>query len=393
MTALLLMQFSGERVLRGFGNNNNNNNNNALTRRSHDDSSSSSSSSSSNHDTHEADQKALKQLRSKLKKAKRQNTLLSEELAARGTPTPPPTFRIHLCVFTYNRLKGLRRLLQSLDTADYDGDAVDMTIFYDKLKKDAVDDGTADFVSSFRWKHGDLKVHRRESNAGLKVSIMEAWYPHAGDDRYGVFFEDDIEASPLWYRFAKAGILEYRGKDPKLLGVSLFRPIHDELTEKGMKFNTHNKPYLLQQPCSWGAVYFPGPWRRFRDWYHNEGSLGDATTKSHGIPRISSNTWGSKSSWKKYLIKYMWENGLYMVYPNLPDAKVFATNHLMKGEHPTPKRDLFELPLLTQGDYDGAKAEGVDLLQTPPLEELAAYDLAVRKVAGYEEIPQHDVVW
>ena len=75
-------------------------------------------------------------------------------------------------------------------------------------------------------------------------------------------------------------------RNPKLMGLSLYRPVHDELTEKFFTVDNNNVPFAFQQPCSWGAVWFPGPWRYFRNWM-------SAQTTDPRITefRISSNSW------------------------------------------------------------------------------------------------------
>eukprot|EP01064_Diplonema_japonicum_P002818 TRINITY_DN11818_c0_g2_i1.p1 TRINITY_DN11818_c0_g2~~TRINITY_DN11818_c0_g2_i1.p1 ORF type:complete len:398 (+),score=94.96 TRINITY_DN11818_c0_g2_i1:297-1490(+) len=336
--------------------------------------------------------KDLKKAQKTLKKQSKAGKQVDNERERKETPPEKSKqdYTVQINVFTYNRLKGLKRLWKSLVESDYLGHEVPLTIFFDK--KEAPRDDTENWIRKISWPHGPLRIHRREQNVGLKKSIMEAWYPTGDDDTYGVFFEDDIEASPLWYLWVDSALKEYgKDKNSKLLGVSLYRPIHDELTAKSMKqLNTNGDPFLLQQPCSWGAVYFPRPWRKFRDWYIEKGHETDPVTKGHGLPYISSNTWSAKSSWKKYLIKYMYEKGLFMVYPNTPDKTVLTTNHLMKGEHPTPKRELFELPLLTKDVYEEHMQSGTNILRAPRLDSLKAYDIAVRDVGTFEGMPNYD---
>ena len=327
--------------------------------------------------------------------------------------------RLSIFVFTFKRLDGLRRLLDSLNNAHYNGENdIALNLFIDFPKKSHAakastnrgDDGTRNFVSSFRWRHGPLRIHRRMQNAGLKRSIMEAWYP-TQDDECGAFFEDDIEVSPYWYAWAQAGIKQYMGHHERLLGISLYRPIYDELSKNTCTVDNDFSAFALQQPCSWGAVYFPAPWRQFREWYDEFVLVeGDEDKKGRKITvqvttadghHPSSNTWASSSSWKKYLIKLMSDHGWFMVYPNLPDRMVYATNHLMQGEHKTPPRELFELPLLTQAkaaQYGFLQSNGeVDfdkMQQTLPdkLSSLQTFDVLFRRVeGGVDALPGHNV--
>lgn len=324
--------------------------------------------------------------------------------------------RYRVVVFTYLRPDGLRRILKSLAEARYPKAAtVSLSILVDSPKKkqkgaSAHDTSAAnsqaraetlDVVRNFHWPHGPLTIHRREVNVGLKKNILESWYPPAagssadggtGEEEMCALFEDDIEVSPFWFDWVTAAVDRYYFEQSieikeKLLGISLYRPIHDELSRKGCVVDNNHQPFLLQQPCSWGALYFPSAWRRFRDWYDEfEATSADPVVVTARGGEPDSNTWPRSSSWKKYLIKFMHEQGLAMVYPNLPASAVFATNHLMKGEHPLPNRKLFELPLL---DEKGARQiwndyrsdEGVNgkrLIEPdslPSLEDLKKFDV------------------
>eukprot|EP00758_Cryptobia_borreli_P005284 Tbor_TRINITY_DN4817_c0_g1::TRINITY_DN4817_c0_g1_i1::g.1274::m.1274 len=333
---------------------------------------------------------------------------------------------LRIVVFTYNRVQGLKRLLRSLNDAHYNhihnelrvsaGDLlypatvgkVSLTIYLDhpKEKDKGNIDGTRDFLDNeFVWPHGDVTVHHRERNVGLKRNIMEAWYPtprHLTGNRatpreFCAFFEDDTEVSPQWFRWVdqalktyvpemlllpKDSIIQRNSKPSKLLGLSLFRPIKDELSNRLVPIDTDGNPFILQQPCSWGAVYFPDQWLMFRQWYRG-------LPKSYS-PRVydpdkginpSSNTWATESSWKKYLIQFMYIKGMYMIYPNLPQNYVLSTNHLMKGEHITPERKYFELPIYAMNQLDkkdGATSHDSELLKFAPVEQLRCFDIMFR---------------
>jgi len=77
----------------------------------------------------------------------------------------------------------------------------------------------------------------------------------------------------------------------------------------------------------------------------------------------------------------MYDLGWFMVYPNLPDHLVLATNHLMKGEHKLPPRDKFELPLLEDDPPDLEK-----LLHVPPLSSMHVFNAKVERVEGREAL-------
>ena len=71
------------------------------------------------------------------------------------------------------------------------------------------DGGTAEWLlgeneTRFRWKHGPVTINRRVENAGLKNSVLEAWYPRYNAVECVAFFEDDIEVLPYWYSFTLA---------------------------------------------------------------------------------------------------------------------------------------------------------------------------------------------
>ena len=339
-------------------------------------------------------------------------------------------YRMRIVVFTYNRLEGLKQLIFSLLKADYPDDAktaraISLHIFMDYPKKSLlakagpngrpsqVLDNTRAFLAALRWPHGPLEIHRREGNVGLKKSIMEGWYPT--EDSLGVpatdstrhptvvpefcaFFEDDIEVSRDWFSWSNAAIRRYAGvgdvddavrakRDPKMLGLSLFRPIKDELSGRKAVVENGNAPFILQQPCSWGAVYFPWLWREFRDWYSDLPPQYDPELVDPSDPSIrpSSNTWDTASSWKKYLIQRMHTLGWFMVYPNPPGTAVLSTNHLLKGEHPTPPRKFFELPL-----YETHQDDGALLRNLPPLEDLDAFDVMFApKGKGPRNLPNY----
>lgn len=203
------------------------------------------------------------------------------------------------------------------------------------------------------------------------TSIVESWYP-LNDDTYGVLLEDDVEVSPLFYSWLKFTILHYRygtkamrRKTERLYGISLYQPKNIELRPEGRrKFDAHKLlddlglpstlPYLSQIPCSWGAIYFPEHWREFHQFLAIRLSEATLDLADPIVPNIRSNRW--PNSWKRYLIELVYLGGYSMLYPNYKDFKSLSTNHLEQGTHvkdesqAQKRRDLFEVPLLSEVD-------------------------------------------
>lgn len=202
-------------------------------------------------------------------------------------------------------------------------------------------------------------------------SIVESWYP-ANNDTYGVFLEDDVEVSPLFYSWLKFTILYYRygplgarAQSERLFGISLYQPKNIELRPEGRRsFDVHSLfedmalpptiPYLSQIPCSWGAVYFPEHWREFHDFLGLR--LGEVALdlSAYIVPDIRSNRW--PRSWKRYIIELVYLRGYTMLYPNYEAFRSLSTNHLELGTHvrdsaaARQRRELFEVPLLQEND-------------------------------------------
>ena len=84
-----------------------------------------------------------------------------------------------------------------------------------------------DFVDGFVWKFGDKIVHYRTENVGLQAQWLESWWP-SDDNEFAFVVEDDLEVSPLYYKFLKGLILEYYYNEsnysPWIYGASLQRP-------------------------------------------------------------------------------------------------------------------------------------------------------------------------
>ena len=211
-----------------------------------------------------------------------------------------------------------------------------------------------EFAASFAWPHGPVDVRARHSQGGLINAIIEGWYPRSDDREWAFFLEDDIEVSRMFFRWAQNGRAVCEN-DALCIGVSLYSPMLNELVWPKTVLTSKLREadaapaYTAQVPCSWGAVYKPGPWRTFRRWaahqprehkYGGDLNLGRAS--------------GWAASWKRYLLELMLVKDWTLLYPFVNNEHAgYSTNHLELGEHIKKhddkghRREQYELPLLT----------------------------------------------
>lgn len=146
-------------------------------------------------------------------------------------------FSLIIKVLTFNRLNSLTRCLTSLSKAHYHPDhPVHLHIFVDHFPNQTQSDvdlklqeslGILRFVDGFQWKWGQKVVHYRTTNVGLQAQWLEAWWP-TSDDEFAFVVEDDLELSPLFFKYLRALILNYyynaSNFSPIVYGASLQRP-------------------------------------------------------------------------------------------------------------------------------------------------------------------------
>ncbi|KAK4703305.1 hypothetical protein P7C70_g2908, partial [Phenoliferia sp. Uapishka_3] len=295
--------------------------------------------------------------------------------------------KIDITVITNDRPASLHRLLTALQDAHYFGDEISLSI---NLEQTA-DRLTQRLVDDFSWDFGTVTLRHRIILGGLMPAIVESWYP-ASNDTYGVFLEDDVEVSPMFYSWLKFTILQYRYYTPmrerssRLFGVSLYQQRNIELRPEGRQpFDAHKLffslsmpstlPYLSQIPCSWGAAYFPEVWREFHAYLALRLSETALPISDTIVPEIRSNKW--PRSWKKYFIELVYMRGYVMLYPNYADFASFSNNHLEKGTHihvsavDEKRKRQFDVPLMDRNGSILDLPEG----RLPPWDALPVIDL------------------
>ncbi|KAI8100256.1 hypothetical protein M9434_007217 [Picochlorum sp. BPE23] len=124
----------------------------------------------------------------------------------------------------------------------------------------------------------------------------------------------------------------------------------NQLTGKAVRVPDSVSFRLYQQAQSWGAIMSAKQWLEFVHF--------TATLQGEFDPNITeiaygSNNWDKHSSWKKFLLYYMFYSEKYMVYPTFPDNTSITTHHVEASEHfpvrPSAERLRMELrPRLLQ---------------------------------------------
>ena len=240
-----------------------------------------------------------------------------------------------IVVIAYNRIEPMKRLLKSVEAAEYPfATDVNLVISIDRAK-DGSNEDVVKAANDFVWSHGEKQIIYREENYGLKRHVLTC-----GDlsETYGsvILLEDDLYVSPSFYRFALEA-LTFVSEDNRIGGVSLYNH----------RFNVHvREPFEAIDDCSdnwyfqfassWGQAFTAGQWRSFKAWLEeNDG-------RNLAAPDMPKNVSGwSDKSWLKYYIKYLIETDRYFLYPMIS----YTTNFAEEGTHASETVNDLQVPI------------------------------------------------
>lgn len=268
-------------------------------------------------------------------------------------------------VLTMDRPAPLRRLISSLSRVEYHNDRVDLEVFVDYpntkklpwLQNMTAYKETLELAQSWSWPNGRKRLRINSAPQGL----ARQWLRHANnattDTRHSMLMvlEDDLELSPhfySWLRDVTSSVIMNcsRGpdSDPQLFGIALER--QHQAVGLGKRYHwLDSKPWLLdsmvghasiylsQQGSSWAPVFFVGHWNSFVSWSRVSRKSGSAC-----VPGLISNTWHATNNsdlWTPWLIKFMFNKGLYMMYFNyvsifnVSAPPALVVNHREYGAH------------------------------------------------------------
>ena len=252
-------------------------------------------------------------------------------------------FRI--IVITYKRSESLKKCLRRVAELNTLGDRVGVDIWVDRSKQGEIDPKTLEIALSFQktWTKGRACVHLQQKNAFIIGQWIDTWRPREGTREMALILEDDIDLSPLAYKWLKH-VNEHFHNWPDIAGYTL--QMENVKFIKHMKHASGPKTeqiFLHFPPNTWGFAPHPKHWRNFQNWFHE---MRKNRTFQPYIPGTVPNSWfknfvkkgTADAMWEMWEMYYFINNNLYTVCSNLVKYTgrkdvLLDTNRQEKGLH------------------------------------------------------------
>jgi len=238
-----------------------------------------------------------------------------------------------IIIIAYNRPVALSRILGSIAVADF-------STYTDVRLIISIDGGGSNFqmvkevAESFYWQYGVKEVIVHNVNIGLRKHVISC-----GDltEKYEniIMLEEDCFVSKNFYNFSIQS-LDFYASDKRIAGISLYAySYYESIGTLFIPIADGYDTYFLQVPSSLGQIWTRAQWQGFKKYYNTKPIIAE----NDKIPE-KVKTWPD-SSWKKYFYKYMVDNDLYFVYPQI----AFSTNFGDTGENLTEQTQVYQVIL------------------------------------------------
>lgn len=255
----------------------------------------------------------------------------------------------------YNRLKSLRRLTESLLSAEYPSGEIPLVISIDCSGNKEV----YSYAENFEWPFGDKYVFIQQTRLGLKDHIYKC-----GDlSRYFraiILLEDDLVVSPVFYSYVQQALDSYSSV-PEIAQISLYKNEINGYT--GFPFDnlrTGADVFAMQDVSTWGECWTESMWNDFRQW---RDSHPEEYVLGVDMPAEIKN-W--TRAWSKYYNAYVRDTCRFVLYPCVS----LTTNFSDAGEH-GGDRNAYVQVNLQQKDFN---------YRMPAFNELVKYDIYFNNV-------------
>ncbi len=244
-----------------------------------------------------------------------------------------------IVVITYDRPHTLRRLLTSLDTADYpEGAEVPLVITIDRSDSGGWKQ-VVELAKGFEWRFGPKRVIEQPRHLGL-VEHFRAAGGLSREYEAIVLLEDDLTVAPPFYSFAMQALTRY-DLDARIGGVCLydlwfngythlpFRPLGDGFDV-----------YFVQVPYTQGLAMTAGQWKRFDEWWQRNGPA----LKPHPALHPSFLTFRD-DEWLPALASYLAQEERYFCFPRAALSTAWGD----AGAHFDSRTDWLLAPVQLRG--------------------------------------------
>ncbi|KAK2140665.1 hypothetical protein LSH36_1282g00001 [Paralvinella palmiformis] len=259
----------------------------------------------------------------------------------------PDEFDFRIIVLTFNRPESLRKCLTHIAKLYTLGDKVSIDIWIDRSKDGKVDESTLNISREFQlnWTQGQVCVHIQQRNAYIIGQWIDTWRPRENSHEIALILEDDIDISPLTYKWLKLMNSKFRdvsdvaGYTLQMENVNYVKPNLRAVSNIPKTDNV----FLYRLFGTWGYSPKPNEWRDFQDWFHEIRK--DNNFKPY-MPGLRINGWFTRferqgradSMWEMWPIYYHNKSNLFTVYSNLKgytgqDNTLLDMNRLEPGLH------------------------------------------------------------
>lgn len=266
---------------------------------------------------------------------------------------------LRVIVMTMNRVGALQRLLDSLATAHYAGDRVDVDIWVDRPAGPGGELDAAVVAAShaWKWRHGVKTVRERPTHGGLFAQWLTTWNVTESTREAALILEDDLEVSPHFWVWLKGARAAYGGR-PDVGGYTTQRATLRPRTNKAagavgpLVVPDSHPVYLYKLVGSWGFSPSRDHWLRFLSWF--AAAEADPSFRPY-VKNVVMTDWykrqeGQGTMWTMWYVRWCEDNDIYTVYANLPGGKTLASNWRESGLHYTVKKPSVDFPVLADDD-------------------------------------------
>lgn len=251
------------------------------------------------------------------------------------------------------RVDSLYRLLESLCSLESDGDRLDLDVWIDVpegvppegvlCEKRQMAADIENMGTNGTYKHGIVRAHIWEKHMGLRGQWLDAWHASTPGGltettkEIGLIIEDDLELSPLAWRWLKAAHAEY-GADQRIAGFTLQRAHLCVAKCPDLTGGPDGAGGAFLYPLigTWGYSPTAKSYARFREWYYSlppdykpyvEGLSPTEWYKSFEKAGTE-----KKRMWEMHHLKYTDTHvDKFTVYVKCPGNATLAVNHRELG--------------------------------------------------------------